>query len=181
MIQPAAVAGLGRRAVAAVAAAKHHTLLCTTAGEVWTFGSNRHGQLGYAVDSQPTPRRVTSLRARVVAVAAANKHSVAVAAGGEVYTWGSNALGQVRLWLMVLLKQGRAGQPLCWERCGTAPCRRASPPAHRCTLLLLPSPSPRSWATAPPTPAPARLPAWWRRCAASPWWPPPPPSGTPWC
>lgn len=97
VIAPLAVAGLGRRAVVAVAAAKHHTVLCTSAGEVWTFGSNRHGQLGYAVDTQPTPRRVSSLRQRIVAVAAANKHSVAVAAGGEVFTWGCNVLGQV--WL----------------------------------------------------------------------------------
>lgn len=95
MIAPLVVSSLGRRAVAAVAAAKHHTVLCTTAGEVFTMGSNRHGQLGYAVDSQPTPRRVTSLRQRVVALAAANKHSVAVTAAGDVYTWGSNVLGQV--------------------------------------------------------------------------------------
>ncbi|KAL4458643.1 hypothetical protein ABPG75_013508 [Micractinium tetrahymenae] len=95
VISPLAVASLGRRQVAAVAAGKHHTVLCTTAGEVFTCGSNRHGQLGYAVDSQPTPRRVSLLRQRVVAVAAANKHSVAVTAGGDVYTWGCNVLGQL--------------------------------------------------------------------------------------
>lgn len=32
MISPLAVAALGRRQVAVVAAGKHHTLLCTTAG-----------------------------------------------------------------------------------------------------------------------------------------------------
>ena len=95
MIAPHVVSALGKRAVAAVAAGKHHTVLCTVAGEVFTMGSNRHGQLGYAVDSQPTPRRVTSLRQRVVAVAAANKHSVAVTSSGDVFTWGSNVLGQV--------------------------------------------------------------------------------------
>ena len=95
VIAPRLVAGLGRRQVAAVAAAKHHTLLCTTAGEVYTCGSNRYGQLGYAVDTQPTPRRVGALRQRVVGVAAANKHSVAVTAAGEVFTWGTNALGQL--------------------------------------------------------------------------------------
>ena len=95
VIAPRLVAGLGRRQVTAVAAAKHHTVLCTTAGEVFTCGSNRYGQLGYAVDTQPTPRRVAALRQRVVAVAAANKHSVAVTSAGEVYTWGTNTLGQV--------------------------------------------------------------------------------------
>lgn len=57
VITPRLVTGLGRRQVLAVAAAKHHTVFCTTAGEVYTMGSNRHGQLGYAVDTQPTPRR----------------------------------------------------------------------------------------------------------------------------
>eukprot|EP00887_Chlorella_sp_A99_P006446 scaffold3.g6446.t1 len=96
VIAPRLVAALGRRAVAAVAAAKHHTVLCTTVGEVFTFGSNRYGQLGTnAVDTQPVPRRLATLRQRVVAVAAANKHSVAVSAGGEVFTWGGNAVGQL--------------------------------------------------------------------------------------
>lgn len=95
VIAPLMVAALGRRHVAAVAAGKHHTVLCTTAGEVFTFGSNRHGQLGYAVDGQPTPRRVAALRQRAVAVATANKHSVAVTASGDVFTWGCNVLGQV--------------------------------------------------------------------------------------
>lgn len=96
VISPRLVASLGRRQVVAVAAAKHHTLLCTSAGEAYTMGSNRHGQLGYAIDTQAEPRRVAALaRTRIVAVAAANKHSVAVSSSGGVYTWGSNALGQL--------------------------------------------------------------------------------------
>lgn len=54
------------------------------------------GQLGYAsVDTQPTPRRVASLKARIVAVAAANKHTAAVSEFGEVFTWGCNREGQL--------------------------------------------------------------------------------------
>ncbi|KAG4927616.1 hypothetical protein JHK85_054102 [Glycine max] len=54
--------GLGSRRVMAIGAAKHH-----------------EGQLGYpSVDTQPTPRRVSSLRSRIVAVAAANKHTAVV-------------------------------------------------------------------------------------------------------
>ncbi|KAL4535240.1 hypothetical protein Ndes2437A_g05967 [Nannochloris sp. 'desiccata'] len=97
IISPRLVAALGKRQVVAVAAAKHHTILCTSAGEVWAMGSNRHGQLGLsnAADTQPEPRRVSALRSRVIAIAAANKHSVAVTAAGEVYSWGSNCLGQL--------------------------------------------------------------------------------------
>lgn len=54
------------------------------------------GQLGYAsVDTQPTPRRVSSLKAKIVAVAAANKHTAVVADVGEVFTWGCNKEGQL--------------------------------------------------------------------------------------
>lgn len=88
--------GLGSRRVKAIAAAKHHTVIATDSGEVFTWGSNREGQLGYtSVDTQPTPRRVSLLRARVIAIAAANKHTAAVTESGEVFTWGCNKEGQL--------------------------------------------------------------------------------------
>lgn len=58
--------------------------------------SNTEGQLGYtSVDTQPTPRRVGSLKVDIIAVAAANKHTAVVADSGEVYTWGCNKEGQL--------------------------------------------------------------------------------------
>ncbi|KAK7396145.1 hypothetical protein VNO78_16944 [Psophocarpus tetragonolobus] len=88
--------GLGSRRVMTIAAAKHHTVIATQGGEVFTWGSNREGQLGYpSVDTQPTPRRVSSLRSKVVAVAAANKHTAVVSDIGEVFTWGCNREGQL--------------------------------------------------------------------------------------
>lgn len=60
------------------------------------FLLHAEGQLGYtSVDSQPTPRRVSSLRSRVIGVSAANKHSAAVTESGEVFTWGCNKNGQL--------------------------------------------------------------------------------------
>ncbi|KAG5567645.1 hypothetical protein RHGRI_002997 [Rhododendron griersonianum] len=88
--------GLGARKVKAIAAAKHHTVVATEGGDVFTWGSNREGQLGYtSVDTQPTPRRVSSLRSKIVAVAAANKHTAVVSDSGEVFTWGCNKEGQL--------------------------------------------------------------------------------------
>ncbi|KAG9452101.1 hypothetical protein H6P81_005005 [Aristolochia fimbriata] len=88
--------GLGSHRVKAVAAAKHHTVIATEGGEVYTWGSNREGQLGYtSVDTQPTPRRVGSFKTKVIAVAAANKHSAAISESGEVFTWGCNKTGQL--------------------------------------------------------------------------------------
>ncbi|TKY62885.1 Inhibitor of Bruton tyrosine kinase [Spatholobus suberectus] len=90
------ISGLGSRRVMAIAAAKHHTVVATQGGEVFTWGSNREGQLGYpSVDTQPTPRRVSSLRSKIVAVAAANKHTAVVSDLGEVFTWGCNREGQL--------------------------------------------------------------------------------------
>lgn len=88
--------GLGSRHVKTIAAAKHHTVLATDGGEVFTWGSNREGQLGYtSVDTQPTPRRVSSLKLKIIAVAAANKHTAVVSESGEVFTWGCNREGQL--------------------------------------------------------------------------------------
>lgn len=88
--------GLGSRRVKAIAAAKHHTVVATEGGEVFTWGSNREGQLGYpSVDTQPTPRRVSSLRSKIFSVAAANKHTAVVSETGEVFTWGCNREGQL--------------------------------------------------------------------------------------
>ncbi|KAL4576829.1 hypothetical protein LXL04_012929 [Taraxacum kok-saghyz] len=88
--------GLGARRVKAIAAAKHHTVAATEGGEVFTWGSNREGQLGYtSVDTQATPRRVSSLKSKIVAIAAANKHTAVVSDSGEVFTWGCNKEGQL--------------------------------------------------------------------------------------
>lgn len=47
------------------------------------------------MDSQATPRRVSSLKSKIVAVAAANKHTAVVSESGEVFTWGCNKDGQL--------------------------------------------------------------------------------------
>ncbi|GAX76187.1 hypothetical protein CEUSTIGMA_g3631.t1 [Chlamydomonas eustigma] len=96
LIHPWAVLGLGKRQVTAIAAGKHHMLVCTGSGEVFSWGSNKDGKLGYGgVDTQPTPKKVALLRTRCTTVAAANKHSAALTVSGEVYTWGANGHGQL--------------------------------------------------------------------------------------
>eukprot|EP00850_Spirogloea_muscicola_P010078 SM000058S18508 [mRNA] locus=s58:213689:220094:- [translate_table: standard] len=96
VIAPRLVAGLSSQRVRAVAAAKHHTVVVTEGGDVFSWGSNREGRLGYnSVDSQPTPRKVSTLRSRVSLVAASNKHTAVITDGGEVFTWGCNREGQL--------------------------------------------------------------------------------------
>lgn len=72
----------------------HHWAICSRVHN--SFCPFAEGRLGYpSVDTQPTPRKVSTLKARVVAVAAANKHSAVLTEGGEVYTWGCNREGQL--------------------------------------------------------------------------------------
>lgn len=58
VILPQQVAFFAKRQVSKVALAKHHTAALTSTGELFTWGSNRDGRLGYhAADTQPTPRK----------------------------------------------------------------------------------------------------------------------------
>ena len=95
---------LQRRKVVSVAAAENHSLCVTSLGDVFSWGSNRFGQLGDVSEnasaiqcgSRSLPRRVEDLKQHpCVAVAAGEKHSVALSRKGEVYVWGDNASGQM--------------------------------------------------------------------------------------
>lgn len=51
----------GLSGVTAMALGRSHTVAITDAGEVFTWGANTQGQLGYTSDGQTTPRRITTL------------------------------------------------------------------------------------------------------------------------
>jgi len=99
------VGPLQRRQVLSVAAAENHSLCITSRGDVYSWGSNRFGQLGDTATSSSVttpcgsrniPRRVEGLKQHpCAAVAAGEKHSVALSRKGEVYVWGDNASGQL--------------------------------------------------------------------------------------
>lgn len=89
---------------AAVAAGEHHSLVLTAGGDVYSWGSNREGQLGVgARGDAAAPTLVAgpssaaaepAARRRIVAIAAGARHSVAVNDGGQVLAWGWNLHGQ---------------------------------------------------------------------------------------
>ncbi|KAK9473539.1 uncharacterized protein V1510DRAFT_392193 [Dipodascopsis tothii] len=94
------VPGFGGSAVVHVALGQDHTVAVTRAGEVYTWGSNRHGQLGYSVEPkkpsdepiQWTPRKVTgAIRKEHVRGAAASRVHSAVFTASDLYMWGTNA------------------------------------------------------------------------------------------
>ena len=87
--------------VSTAAAGCTFTLALTPSGGVFSWGSNRNGQLGQGdyLDRQ-VPKRITffeRLSGSVVQVAAGCHHALARTDGGEVYAWGWNAQGQLGL------------------------------------------------------------------------------------
>ena len=119
---------LARRHVVSIAAALNHSLCSTSDGGLYSWGSDRFGQLGLgtvstggskarassdgAVEQRCIPRRVESMRnAFVVAVAAGDRHSVALTRRGEVYCWGDNSKGQLGMTLRGESRGKKNGSP----------------------------------------------------------------------
>lgn len=73
----------------------HHTVVMTSAGEVFTFGSNQFGQLGTG-DLQPilTPVQV-KINGTASQVAAGSNHTVILSSKGIVLTFGNYQKGQL--------------------------------------------------------------------------------------
>jgi hypothetical protein len=95
---PSQVGALPHRVVS-VALGQDHTLALTSSGEVFSWGLNRFGQLGYVVEGkaagdeplQASARRVLgTLRGAVVIGVAASKCASACWTTTNLYTWGTN-------------------------------------------------------------------------------------------
>lgn len=73
----------------------HHTVVLTSVGEVFTFGSNQYGQLG-TCDLQPVigPTQV-KVPGVVTQVAAGSNHTILLTSKGVVYTFGNYQKGQL--------------------------------------------------------------------------------------
>jgi inhibitor of Bruton tyrosine kinase len=98
--------GLADKKVIHVALGQNHTMAITKEGELWTWGSNSHCQLGYALpppqktDEEPvstTPRQVFGplKKESIIGVAASAIHSVAHTSS-SIFCWGKN-IGQLGL------------------------------------------------------------------------------------
>ncbi|OBS60702.1 hypothetical protein A6R68_08168 [Neotoma lepida] len=76
-----------------------HVLLLCEAGQVFSWGGGRHGQLGHGtLEAELEPRLLEALQGlRMVEVAAGGWHSVCVSETGDIYIWGWNESGQLAL------------------------------------------------------------------------------------
>ncbi|XP_013367931.1 PREDICTED: RCC1 domain-containing protein 1 [Chinchilla lanigera] len=76
-----------------------HALLLDAAGQVFSWGGGRHGQLGHGtLEAELEPRLLEALQGLPMAqVAAGGWHSVCVSETGDLYIWGWNESGQLAL------------------------------------------------------------------------------------
>ena len=88
--------------VTEIAAGGYHSLALTSTGQLYSFGTNRHGQLGIKTNNKtqkptPTPKLVTlpGASGSITQIAAGEEHSVAATSTGQLYTWGANEHGQL--------------------------------------------------------------------------------------
>jgi alpha-tubulin suppressor-like RCC1 family protein len=85
-----------------IAAGCEDSLVLTSTGQLYSFGSNRYGQLGRAANAgsslpNPVPGTVALPGATgpVVRIAAGCEHSLALTSTGQLYSFGSNRYGQL--------------------------------------------------------------------------------------
>ena len=118
--------GDGGARVASIACGSHHAAAVTAAGEVFTWGENRFGQLGHGDRGsfRASPRRVGGeLEGARVTQVACSQHTLALCDGGQVYSWGcasKHQLGHGRRKHVKSPREVRAlrGLECTWVGCG---------------------------------------------------------------
>lgn len=94
---PEKMIGLRTHFVSKVGASNKNSAAITSAGELFMWGSNSEGQLGYNSGSAEsasfnfTPRRIDIQRKTIDEIALSKKHTVATSTDGDVYSWGYNS------------------------------------------------------------------------------------------
>ncbi|XP_024937570.1 probable E3 ubiquitin-protein ligase HERC4 isoform X3 [Cephus cinctus] len=97
---PRMVKTLGTNVVIQIACGLKHTLALTNNGELYAWGSNSEGQLGFGPETKKEvkPKLIASLKVIPIAyIACGGYHSIAVTKSAAVFGWGRNTFGQLGL------------------------------------------------------------------------------------
>jgi alpha-tubulin suppressor-like RCC1 family protein len=87
----------------AISAGNHHTVALDFNNQLWSFGSNFHGQLGLgAIEQQATPTKISFAAFNLPdlqfkSIAAGISHTVAIDFNNDIWVFGSNVIGQLGL------------------------------------------------------------------------------------
>lgn len=96
--EPSKVTGLENSQAVCVLAGSGHSASLTDAGELYVWGSNKHGQLASQAAFLPLPQKIEAHRfqnEKVAAVWSGWTHLVAQTETGKVFTWGRADYGQL--------------------------------------------------------------------------------------
>eukprot|EP00210_Caulerpa_lentillifera_P006699 g6401.t1 len=90
------IKGLFSHGVVQIECGEFHSAALTSAGEVWTWGRGKHGQLGLGTTENIfVPKLVTTLTPqKIKQIACGDSHSLCVTKDGQVFTWGQSRWGQ---------------------------------------------------------------------------------------
>lgn len=100
-VSPTEVALMSHRNVLSVKAGEQHSLAMTENGDVYSWGSNRFGQLGVGLDgetllSNPLPQKVVMGGGELAeCIGTGSRHSSVVTRNGKVLLWGWGEEGQL--------------------------------------------------------------------------------------
>ncbi|KAM9658020.1 secretion-regulating guanine nucleotide exchange factor [Trichechus inunguis] len=96
--EPSRVTGLENSKVRCVLAGSDHSASLTDAGELYVWGSNKHGQLATQAVFLPVPQKIEVRcfqNEKVTAIWSGWTHLVAQTETGKVFTWGRADYGQL--------------------------------------------------------------------------------------
>ncbi|XP_045871983.1 secretion-regulating guanine nucleotide exchange factor isoform X4 [Meles meles] len=96
--EPSRVTGLENSKVTCVLAGSDHSASLTDAGELYVWGSNKHGQLASLAAFLPIPQKIEAhcfQNEKVTSVWSGWTHLVAQTETGKVFTWGRADYGQL--------------------------------------------------------------------------------------
>jgi len=95
-IQPVRATDMGKaQYLNTISVGIFHSSIITENGDLYTWGDNGFGQLGFGdTTNRNIPTKVSGL-SNVVAVSASLYHSAAIIENGDLYTWGWNTWGQL--------------------------------------------------------------------------------------
>ncbi|XP_066248449.1 probable E3 ubiquitin-protein ligase HERC4 isoform X1 [Euwallacea similis] len=94
------VTGLDAYNITHVACGATHSAALNQWGQVFSWGSDFHGQLGLQLGEniQPVPKIIRTLASQhVVQLACGQRHTIALTNNGDILAWGANNFGQLGL------------------------------------------------------------------------------------
>jgi len=95
---PAPITALHGHRVVAIACGAKHSAALTAQGLLFTWGDNKHGQLGHGnFWHAHTPTAVVGLSAKATHVSCGRYHTACVLEDHQVYAWGAGGAGQLGL------------------------------------------------------------------------------------